>query len=182
MTTKKMLRLQLERLLSSVGQHGNQHLSEIEADLLQTNFLLTEAIGKLSASFMAMHVAMRTQQEIAERVLRGEANKEQDAEGLAATAAEMEAQVNIAVTGLQFQDMTNQLIGRALQRIAGLSKVLDTLSSSSSEMAAHTGIEEIVALLGEVNHLLEQQSGQLESDLWRTVSQTHMGSGDIELF
>jgi len=182
MTTKKLLSLQLKRLLSSVAEHGHQHLGQIEADLIQTNFLLAEAIRKLNAGFMAMHTSICLQQEIVTMLLTETADDGRYAARLDAVSAEMGAHVNAAVTSLQFEDMTSQLIGRALQRIAGLDKVLETLGAGSSGMRAETGIEDIVARLSDVNRLLEQQSGKLESDLWKAVCQTHMESGDIELF
>ena len=55
MTIHNSLALQIRDLLSGLSMHGGQHLSEIETDLIQTNILLSEAIEKLSASFMAIH-------------------------------------------------------------------------------------------------------------------------------
>jgi len=182
MTTKKLLSLQLKRLLSSVADHGNQHLSEVETDLIQTNILLGEAIEKLSASFMAIHASVCTQQEMVSSLLVKEGQLNENAARIQAASVDIGLQINAAITGLQFQDMTNQLICRGLQRLAGLSKVLEILGNGSTQMGAETGIEEIVEVLGNVNHLLEHQSGKLESDLWKTVCQTHMESGDIELF
>jgi hypothetical protein len=182
MTTKKLLSLQLKRLLSSVAAHGNQHLTEIEADLVQTNFLLVGAIEKLGESFMSIHAAASAQQEAVAMKLAGKSLTDEQAGRLSAASTEIELHVNAAVTALQFQDMTAQLIGRALQRVAGLTAVLKTLEVSSGEMTGSTDIEEIVALLNNVNRLLEEQSGKLESDLWRAVCQTHMESGDVELF
>lgn len=182
MTTKKLLSLQLKRLLSSVAGHGSQHLAEIETDLAQTNFLLAEAIEKLSASFMAIHAAVCAQQEIVDKMQAGELLGSEHTIRLCGISKEIGTHVNSVVTGLQFQDMTNQLIGRALQRVAGLGKVLETLDASSVEMAPETGIVEITGLLNTVNRALEEQSGKLESDLWKAVCQTHMESGDVELF
>lgn len=182
MTTKKLLGLQLKRLLSSVAKHSNQHLAEVEADLLQTNFLLAEAIEKLSISFIAIHASVRAQQKMVDMLLAGEMPPVERAAALTALSKEIGMHINAAVTGLQFQDMTSQLIGKALQRVTGLSKVLATLDVSSSEMVAGTGGGEIITLLNNVNHLLEQQSGKLESDVWKSVCQTHMESGDVELF
>lgn len=182
MTAKKLLSLQLKRLLFSVADHGNQHLSEIEADLIQTNILLREAIDKLSASFMAVHASICAQQEMVSSLLVKEGQLNENTARIRAASVDIDLQINAAITGLQFQDMTNQLICRGLQRLAGLSKVLEILGDSSTKMAAETGNEEIVGVLRNINHLLEQQSGKLESDLWKTVCQTHMESGDIELF
>jgi hypothetical protein len=55
MTIKNSLALEIKKLLTGLSEHGSQHLSEIETDLVQTNILLSEAIEKLSASFMAIH-------------------------------------------------------------------------------------------------------------------------------
>ena len=38
---------ELRSLLVAVSEHGKQHLTEVEADLQQTAFLLSEAIEKL---------------------------------------------------------------------------------------------------------------------------------------
>ncbi len=54
---------ELRSLLAAVAEHGNQHLVEVEADLMQTTFLLTEAIEKLGASFMAVHEGVSAQQQ-----------------------------------------------------------------------------------------------------------------------
>ncbi|MGB2832358.1 MAG: hypothetical protein WBC07_05365 [Methylotenera sp.] len=55
---------ELRTLLAAVSDHGKQHLVEVEADLLQTTFLLSEAIEKLGASFMAVHEAVTEQQQV----------------------------------------------------------------------------------------------------------------------
>ena len=71
MTTKKLLGSQVKHLLSNLSDHGTQHLTEIETDLVQTSFLLGEAIQKLGASFMAIHEAVTAQQETIDLLLSG---------------------------------------------------------------------------------------------------------------
>src|SRR5690606_8582371 len=63
-TTSNSLALQIKDLLSTLSEHGRQHLNELETDLMQTNVLLTEAIEKLGASFMAIHEAVIAQQQL----------------------------------------------------------------------------------------------------------------------
>ena len=46
MTIKNSLALEIKKLLTGLSEHGSQHLSEIETDLVQTNILLSEAIEK----------------------------------------------------------------------------------------------------------------------------------------
>lgn len=182
MATKRMLGLQLKRLLSGVAASGDQHLAEIKTDLTQTNFLLAEAIEQLGANFIAIHAAICAQQEILDKMQTGQMMSDTHAADLNEISKEIGLRVGSVITGLQFQDMTNQLLDRALQRVAGLSEVLETLDASSAEIARETGAEEIVELLGGVNRLLEERSEKLESNLCKAVCQTHMGSGDIELF
>jgi hypothetical protein len=182
MTRKKLLGSQVKRLLSSLSDHGSQHLTEVETDLVQTNFLLSEAIGKLGASFMSIHDVVSAQQQVVEELLAGAELNAETAEKLKSVQSEIGLHVNAAVTGLQFQDMTSQLIGRTVRRVAGLRDVLSALGVGGAGIREDSDLEEVVALLNQINKALEDQSSKLESLLWKAVSQTHMESGDIELF
>ena len=182
MTRKNLLGSQVRRLLSGLSDHGNQHLAEVETDLVQTNFLLGEAIEKLAASFMAIHAAVSVQQQAVDVLLAGGTLTPEISAGLKAVRSEIGLNVNAAVTGLQFQDMTSQLIGRMVRRVAGLRDVLGAIDVTGVALTDESGADEIVAVLSEVNKVLLDQSSMLESLLWKAVSQTHMESGDIELF
>jgi hypothetical protein len=181
MTREKLLGSQVKHLLSNLSDHGTQHLPEVETDLVQTSFLLGEAIEKLGASFMAIHEAITAQQEAIDVLLSGVKPTPEIAEKLKAKHTEIGQHVNAAVTGLQFQDMTNQLLGRTVQRVTGLREVLGGIGSGSSGISENNA-EEIVETLNSINKVLEEQSVKLESALWKAVCQTHMESGDIELF
>ncbi len=182
MTSQKLLGSEVKQLLSAVSDHGAQHLTEVETDLAQTSFLLGEAIEKLGASFMAIHAAVCAQQDTVDLLVSGAAPTPDIAAKLQATQGEIGRHVNAAVTGLQFQDMTSQLIDRTVKRVVGFRDVLGALGSSGTGVQPDTGTEEIIALLKRINELLQEQSTQLESVSWKAVSQTHMESGDIELF
>ncbi len=182
MTRDTLLGAQVKCLLSSLSDHGSRHLTEIETDLVQTNVLLAEAIEKLSASFMSIHEAVSAQQESMSLLLSGMPTTPEIAGHLKAKQEEIGRQVNAAVTGLQFQDMTSQLIGRTVKRVNGLRELLNEVGASSMGMQARGGKDEVVAALHEINKKLQEQHMQLESGLRRAVSQTHMESGDIELF
>lgn len=182
MTKNAILGAQVKRLLSSLSEHSAQHLSEMERDVVQTNILLREAIEKLSASFMAIHEAVSAQQELVESLASQAGDGAQVTEQLRAKREEIGQHVNAAVTGLQFQDMTSQLLGRTIRRITGLRDVMEGVGSGSAGMAAEGGTAQLHEALVDIHQLLESQSQQLESELWRAVCQTHMESGDIELF
>lgn len=182
MTRKNLLGSQVKRLLSGLSDHGNQHLTEVETDLVQTNFLLGEAIEKLGTSFMAIYDAVSAQQHAVDLLLAGATLTPEISAILKAAQREIGLHVNAAVTGLQFQDMTSQLIGRTVRRVAGLRDVLGAVGVSGAGLVDASDPEEIAALLSEIDMALENQSATLESLLWKAVSQTHMESGDIELF
>jgi len=181
MTKETLLGSQVQHLLSNLSDHGTQHLTEVETDLVQTSILLGEAIEKLGASFMAIHEAVSSQQQTIDLLLSGATLTPEIADNLKARHAEIGGHVNAAVTGLQFQDMTGQLIGRTVRRVTGLREVLSGLGPSSASIS-QSNAEEIIQTLNTINQVLEEQSVKLESALWKAVCQTHMESGDIELF
>jgi hypothetical protein len=177
-----LLGSQVKKLLAGVSDHGSHHLTEIEIDLAQTSVLLAEAIQKLGASFMAVHAAVCVQQETVDLMLSDVVPSPELAAKLVASRTEIGQHVNAAVTGLQFQDMTDQLIGRTMARIAGLRDVLDTLGIGSANLISDSESAEIEAIVKSVNDLVMEKSLRLGNASWKAVSQTHMDSGDIELF
>ena len=182
MKRKKILGSHVKRLLSGVSMHGRRHLTEVEADLLQTELLLEEAIEKLSGSFMAIHGAVAARQAALDALLAGGTLTPEERERLQSMSREIGEHVNAAITGMQFQDMTAQLIERTLRRVAGLRDFLGTLSEHGADIAHDTGSEEIVERLGKVSTALAVQSLELRSVLRRSVEQRHLESGDVELF
>lgn len=182
MTGKTLFGDQVKMLLSSVAERGAQHLTEVETDLLQTNFLLNEAIEKLAASFMAIHAAAQAQQEAVELLLSGAGTNPEVCTLLRAQQRAIGQHVNQAVTGLQFQDMTSQLISRTVRRVTGLREALAGVGVHAASIQPQSGVAEVVAALGAIQALFEEESGKLEGALWKAVRQTHMESGDVELF
>ncbi|MBQ5948127.1 chemotaxis protein [Massilia sp. ST3] len=182
MTRKKILGSHVKRLLSGVSVHGRRHLNEVETDLLQTELLLEEAIDKLTGSFMAIHSAVGSRQATIDRLLAGGTPTPEDSETLSAMSGEIGQHVNSAITSMQFQDMTSQLIERTLKRVAGLRDFLGTLSEHGADIAPETDSDEIVERLGKVSMALAIQSLELRSMLRKSVEQRHLESGDIELF
>lgn len=182
MPRKKILGSHVKRLLSGVSDHGKKHLTEVETDLIQTELLLEEAIEKLTTSFMAIHSAVGARQETIDLLLAGGAPSAENSAHLAGMTDEIGTYVNSAITSLQFQDMTSQLIDRTLKRVTGLREFLGTLGSHGADIMPDSGSEEIVDLLGKVSMALAIQSLELRSVLRKAVNQQHMESGDIELF
>lgn len=182
MSRKRILGSHVKRLLSGVSDHGKKHLTEVETDLIQTQLLLVEAIEKLTGSFMAIHNAVGAQQDTINLLLAGGKPTAEQSEKLGALLDEIGLHVNNAITCMQFQDMTSQLIDRTLKRVTGLREFLGTLGSHGADILPESGSEEIVDLLGKVSMALAIQSLELRSVLRKAVNQQHLESGDIELF
>lgn len=176
----KRLNAQVMQLLSGVSAHGDQHLAEVERDLVQMDVLLDEAIKKLCASFMAIHHAVDLQQEALDALLVDGMPSPASVASFEALRGEIQQHVGAAVTGLQFQDMTSQLIGRMVQHLAGLRDVFGALDTGSVLPESNNE-----ALLETLSHISDRvgaccivRTGGVRS----TVNQRHMDSGDIELF
>lgn len=182
MANNKVLTPQLKDLLSDVSNHGNQHLLEIEVDLIQTENLLGEAIDKLVNSFISINEAVNFQQEAISMLLAGKQPSLEGIERLKKIHEEVGMHVNEAVTSMQFQDMTNQLIGRAVKRVIGLRDALALLGNTGAQMFPESGGEEIIAFLSRINNALVIRNNALEGALRKVVHQSKMDSGDIELF
>lgn len=182
MTRKKILGSHVKRLLSGVSDHGKRHLTEVETDLIQTQLLLEEAIDKLTVSFMAIHTAVDARQQTVDLLLAGGTPSAHDHALLSSMSGEVGKHVNTAITNLQFQDMTSQLIERTLKRVTGLREFLGTLGAHGAAVVPESDSEEIVELLSKVSMALAIQSLELRSVLRKAVNQHHLKSGDIELF
>lgn len=182
MTEEKLLGAQLKRLLSGLSEHGNQHLTEVETDLLQTTILLSEAIEKLSTSFLAIHDSVRAQQNAIDMLLAENPVSPDIVEKLTAMQNDIGVHVNAAITGLQFQDMTSQLIARTVSRVVGLRTVLDVVGLTGSGMQPESDTATLALILDNINVAIGDQSRTLDQGLWKAVSQTHMESGSIDLF
>jgi hypothetical protein len=182
MTKEKTLGSHVRQLLSGVSDHGNEHLLEVETDLVQTTLLLAEAIEKLGTSFFALHTAISNQQTEIDLVISEGQARPESIERLKVIQADIALHINDAVTSLQFQDLTSQLISRTVQRSAGLREVLSALGSNGGDIPHDGEIEEIELLLKKITLRLEAQSVELKKLLRKAVNQKHLDSGDIELF
>lgn len=182
MSKKKMLGAHVKQLLSGVSDHGNAHLLEVETDLAQTMILLGEAIEKLGISFMSLHAAISSEQEEINIIVNSGCVEAASIDRLKLIQNDINSHINAAVTSLQFQDLTSQLISRTMQRCEGLREVLGALGGVSNTLPNDSESEQIAVLLKETTLRLQKQSDDLQSLLRKAVHQKHLDSGDIELF
>jgi hypothetical protein len=186
MTQQRQLALGIKNLLDAVSGQSTDHLTEVDTDLLQTSLLITEAIEKLAASFLAIHAAVTTQQGIVDSLLADGTTEGTTHENariqIDALRADIGRHVNAAITGLQFQDMTSQLIDRSRNRIFGLHESLTVLRECAVQIKERTAPGELVTQLDQTREAVSRHSSKLDGALRKSVSQTHLESGDIELF
>ncbi len=173
---------ELRGLLAAVADHGKQHLVEVEADLQQTTFLLSEAIETLAASFTAIHEAVTQQQQVLDELVTKYPLEKDELSQLEVFEQRIGEEVNRAVTSLQFQDMTSQLITRTIKRVNGLKDLLHELETHSNAMDPSHEHEEIAKFLETMSHNLHTGSHALSGGLRRSVVQQDMATGEIDLF
>jgi molecular chaperone DnaK (HSP70) len=173
---------ELRTLLAAVSAHGERHLAEVDADLQQTAFLLDEAISKLGVSFMAVHELITQQQEVLNEIAKNGGIKPQSLAEFNQFKERIGNEVNSMVTGLQFQDMTNQLLHRTIKRVNGLKELLQELETHGHEMDANREHQDIAEFLSSLNESLDAGSHALSGNLRKSVGQRDMVSGDIDLF
>ena len=172
---------QIRHLLSGVSIHGDQHLAEVERDLVQMDVLLDEAIRKLCTSFTAIHQAISRQQETMRGMLADSADLSARAANIEALQGEISRHVGDVVTGLQFQDMTSQLIRRMVAHLSGLRDVFGALDASGDGLK-ESADEALLALLSHAGERADASSAALAEGARSAVKQRHMESGEIELF
>ena len=182
MTASHGLARELQQLLAALALQSGRHLSEVETDLRQTDTLLSEAIEKLGNSFIGMHAAVVAQNALVASMQEEAGLSPQLAAKLAQMQADSRAQVNAGVTALQFHDMTGQLLGRIASHVASLRDVLEGVGATGQALADHDSDARALAVLGCANRILKEKSTVVDSVAPKAVAQTHLQSGDIELF
>lgn len=97
---------------------------------------------------------------------------------LAASSARVEQNVTVAVSTLQFQDMSSQLIAHAQMRINALQEVANLLGSESDIQNPQEYLEK----LAEYNRTLHEHVILLDQKKTNPVAQNNFDTGDVELF
>ncbi len=173
---------ELKQLLVSLGGWGEEHLEHVETDLNRANVLLREAIAMLVDGFMSINKAAQEQQRLLLSLGGSEQLSQQQLAEIAVQSRKIEGEVNRVVTGMQFEDMTNQLLSRALKRVAGLKILLLAMADEHEALLPGHGHEDIAAILQRMSESLNAKRASMHQDLQSSVNQQHMGAGEVELF
>ena len=103
---------------------------------------------------------------------------------LTGISTQVEHNVNTAVTSLQFQDLTTQLIGHIDKRISAMEAVMDSIAAIPLDDAganADTTIE-CRLRLKRFKEAIAEAAELIEKVKHNPVAQAEMSAGDIELF
>jgi len=182
MNMKTLPTAELRSLLTAVSDHGQRHLDEVAADLQQTNGLQNDAVENLGLNFMTVHKLVCDQQNFIERLMTVHQFDSEDAEQLEALKQKIGDEMCAVVTGLQFQDLTSQLLAKTINHVNGLKDLLKELGNQSDEINPEHEHEMIVRFLEGMSHSLHTGSSALSGGLKHSVGQQDMASGDIDLF
>ncbi|MCU0842792.1 MAG: methyl-accepting chemotaxis protein [Thiobacillaceae bacterium] len=149
-----------------------EHMQGVHGSLTRAN----ESIHAVAS--MDMNFALASKSRLQDTMRHIEAVNREMAEAarrINSHADQVGTQVNQAVTALQFQDMTSQLIEHARQRMAAVQGMLRDFSGNLSRSGdLREGLTQAMTRL---------KSAALKEDHRKgAVSQDSMGSGDIELF
>ena len=178
---------ELGRLLAALCENGSQHLSRVESDLIQTMFLLNEAIEKIGQHFTAIHQAVSEQQAelellLAQTGLPAQLVDSKQLETLRDLREVIGDEVNSAVVGLQFHDLTSQLITRTISRANALRDLHLTFKAHGDGLSAGHESEAMARQLGEMDESLKLCRIDPGSESSHSVRQQHLGCGEVELF
>ena len=182
MTAPVSIGLSLQHLLAALSRQSCVHLTEVDTDLRQTSYLLVQAIEKLGNSFMGIHQALASQHALIDAMRDGEVLTPALRVQFSQLQQQAATHVNSAVTGLQFQDMTSQLIGRVAGHAGALRDLFENIAARAALLPGASGTADVQVLLDGLSRTLDE-NGEAQMEVARkTVAQTHMESGDIELF
>jgi len=158
----------------------NQFSQQIRENMDGVHVSLQRAHDDIHAvAAMDMNFALTSKQRIHQTMTRLEAINLQTAGAAQAIdehAANVGNEVNNAVTSLQFQDMTSQLIDHARRRIDAVAAMLASLGDSLPSGRSAAG-EDLERARRKLRETAERARAKLNP-----VGQERMDSGDVELF
>jgi len=122
--------------------------------------------------------------EMMKEIQKTNATVEQNMAELGKIAVDVEQNVGTAVTTLQFQDMTTQLIDHTRMRVQAMDAILLEVAAASAEGAGEEGDDarQYVARLDRCRQSVIGGVAALAAAKSKAVSQESMGTGDVELF
>ncbi|HEX5338703.1 MAG TPA: methyl-accepting chemotaxis protein [Gallionella sp.] len=166
----------------SLSENTNKFSKQIRSLVHNVNESLLAAetsINKLAASDMTF--VMDSKQHVHEMMADLSALNETMAKNaieLSQSNSRVEQNVAVAVSTLQFQDMSSQLLAHAQLRMAALQELASQMSNGPSAQDRREYLEQIAAY----NRALHEHVASLDERKSNPVAQNNFNTGDIELF
>ena len=163
----------------ALSQRTNQFSNEIRSHMDGVHSSLAKAHESIYAvASMDMNYALTSKKQVQDtmtKIERINGEMASAARSIDEYAGQVSQEVNVAVTALQFQDMTSQLVSHAQGGIRAL------LMAADEAAAAFAGAENVAKGLA---HAKERMHALAEVDRMHLnpVKQESMNSGEIELF
>ncbi len=163
------------RKLSSRTEEFNQKINEVVSRIHESVSVAEKDVHTMASK--DMNYAIQSKQSLMhtmDDINTLNAGLEQSMEQLGSIASQIERDVNAAVTGLQFQDMTTQLTEHTKKRVEAVRLFYDRVCEIEAASPQDRGrmLEETGEMLTVAEHIGQKNP----------VRQEHMESGDIELF
>jgi methyl-accepting chemotaxis protein len=163
----------------ALSQRTNQFSREIRSHMDGVSGSLSVAHESIySVASMDMNFALQSKLRVQSTMTRiGEINvtMADSAQQIDTHANQVAIGVNAAVTALQFQDMSSQLIGHAQSRITNVDDLVKQLSGNVQQSA------QLADGMNQARTWIREHSNR-EVQRGHPVKQESMSSGDIELF
>jgi methyl-accepting chemotaxis protein len=165
------------------SQQINVLMQTMQGSVHQTE----EAIQRMASQDMTFALESKTRVEEIVKAMEDQNRVRKVAiERLADGSSKVSAEVNRAVTALQFQDMVSQLMGHVGRRVTALVGVLDQLSVLGQTLRQDAERKDagaaIVALREETEKLAASLAEMTHIGNSNPVGQQNFGQGEVELF
>ncbi len=147
--------------LQELAARLTAHVDSAEREIGETRAILQDAIARLMPAFMA-----------------GNGDALSTTGRATALAKRRSAAASSALSALQFQDISDQLLAHAQMRLTSLRTEVDDIARTLADEPEATNFETIMQAVQKVNRNL----AALESSLVKPVGTPHLGTGNMEVF
>lgn len=185
-TTQQDSDRELWHLVIEIDQLVAPEIVELRDLIAQASDLIDNATHELQACFAELTESTHTQHTLVTHIVQRcslidtEAQTQTLAEDLAELdeiSARVQTHIGAAVRLLQFEDITQQVLGRVRLRINFMERFVAELRQLPLVEPGHSA-----AQIEQARQRLQTLRGELRAAVYRPVSQTSMNEGEIELF
>ncbi|MBZ0091767.1 MAG: chemotaxis protein [Sulfuricellaceae bacterium] len=173
------------RNLSSRSDHFSQqirrHMEGVHGSVAEAELAINELASK------DMNFALQSKSEVQgmmQKIQNINADMNKAVNELSGISGEVSQCVNVAVTSLQFQDMTGQLLGHIDKRIDALENIMNKIAAIPIKASQASGGQDMTCYrrLRLLHEEIAEAVELIEQVRHNPVSQEEMSSGEIELF